>query len=210
MIKLSLGGKAWKPSTRIKNVNTRRGRKIGLVLTAAPAVSSSLFHHTSVPCCRFTITHCWLSSASTLARTHPRTPASSAAAASSVTPEPPRLSGPSPFPSFFRPSSPTLTLRVIQSSQGDGYPSPRSAYALHFLKRLIRLIDCPTPLLPHPYPHHHSDHLPRPSPGGGWCGGTGSNQVCIDISFFFCRETGYEFESTYCHLHSNETSFATQ
>lgn len=49
------------------------------------------------------------------------------------------------------PSSATLTLCVIQSSQGDGYPSPRSAYALHFLKRLIRLIDCPPSSL-HPPP----------------------------------------------------------
>lgn len=43
------------------------------------------------------------------------------------------------------PSSPFAQC-VIQSSQGDGYQSPRSAYSLHFLKRLIRFIDCPPPV----------------------------------------------------------------
>lgn len=59
----------------------------------------------------------------------------------------PPLQSPKPPHFCSPPSSPTLTLCVIQSSQGDGYPSPRSAYALHFLKRLIRLIDCPPPCL---------------------------------------------------------------
>lgn len=69
------------------------------------------------------------------------------------------------------PSSPTLTLCVIQSSQGDGYPSPRSAYALHFLKRLIRLIDCPPPRLWGP----SADSV------WGWRRRVCGNQVCIDI-----------------------------
>lgn len=58
---------------------------------------------------------------------------------------------PKALPFSSPPSSKTLTLCVIQSSQGDGYPSPRSAYALHFLKRLIRLIDCPPPHLWAPF-----------------------------------------------------------
>lgn len=79
---------------------------------------------------------------------------------------------PKALPFFSPSSSPTLTLCVIQSFQGDGYPSPRSAYALHFLKRLIRLIDCPPPRLWAP--------LRTQSVGGGG-GGVCGNQVCIDI-----------------------------
>lgn len=78
---------------------------------------------------------------------------------------------PKALPFSSPPSSPTLTLCVIQSSQGDGYPSPRSAYALHFLKRLIRLIDCPPP----------RRWAPSADSVWGWWRRVCRNQVCIDI-----------------------------
>lgn len=78
---------------------------------------------------------------------------------------------PKALPFSSPPSSPTLTLCVIQSSQGDGYPSPRSAYALHFLKRLIRLIDCLPPRL----------WAPSADSVWGWWRRVCGNQVCIDI-----------------------------
>lgn len=70
--------------------------------------------------------------------------------------------------------SPALPpLCVIQSSQGDGYPSPRSAYTLHFRGRLIRLIDCPNrpPRSVRPFCRSRLN----------WRRRVHENPVCIDI-----------------------------
>lgn len=144
------GRKAAKLSTHHcmthKNVNARRrsvgggkkrgGRKIRLLFAPALPTTSSLFQPPLVffpalplislaASLSFTLSYRARTPTAFLKHTlpHPQSP------------RPPHFSSP--------PSSPTLTRCVIQSSQGDGYPSPRSAYALHFLKRLIRLIDCP-------------------------------------------------------------------